>query len=131
MTDTEIRIAVAEAMGWKRGYAKKLSKTGLRLVTWITPEGEKTSKWPIIEGSGELGYLPDYPNDLNAILQEVKNVLKPEAYASRLLAVLHRDLQPATNLNFVSTTMMNFYCATATARQHCEALLRLHEKWKE
>lgn len=104
MTDSEIRIAIAEACGhertdqWRSGWMKR------------TPE------WP----NGLPGELPDYPNDLNAMHEAEKTLAYHQAnYYSQVA------LPKITKGELVNAQVF------ATARQRAEAFLRTIRKWKE
>jgi hypothetical protein len=106
MTDTEIRIAMAELEGWSHlravpslGDVRGVPTTGYR-GSYI---GESGDAW-----------TPDYPNDLNAVhrVEELLNSNQWEQW--------HRIVSQWTDNP-----------SHATARQRCEAILRTAGKWKE
>lgn len=128
MTDQQINVAIAEACGWKWKVAEHNKRAGLSVGTWIQPDGEPTCAHPILRGCGELGYLPDYANDLNAMHEAVswlfRNRLKSYwDYLSGLRSVVARD-----NSNRPATECI--YAEDATARQRAEAFLRTIGKWQ-
>lgn len=110
MTDEQIKIAVAEACGWK----------SLGMVTpgvmWQHPDERKDyvkTYWP-----------PDYLTDLNA-MHEAEKTLTPEQaveyFVFQLKAVVDADVHATTE----------HYYSHAAARQRAIAFLRTLGKWKE
>jgi len=111
MTDPAIRIACAEACGWKDINPKHGAPIG-RPADWDT---ERDTRW---------FNLPDYPNDLNACAQ-FEATLKYEeqpVYLLHLKRVLMRTSPTQSAAEFEQTT--------ATARQRCEAFLKVKGLWK-
>jgi hypothetical protein len=115
VSDNEIRIAIAEACGWK-----KLAD----------------GKWASPEMVGAFFSPPDYPNDLNSMYEAQKVLLtdseKIEAYCS---ALLHTKIDVIEDGTPYKTDLFDEYgwfgCVHATARQRAEAFLRTVGKWKE
>lgn len=119
MNEIEQRIVIAEACGWVRGSIHHTIEFGL---IGTNPNG-----------IGRV-HVPDYLNDLNAMHEAEKTLEHPEAYISRLLPLLNRDIRSATpsdNLNYYGSTKINFCVAHASARQRAEAFLRTIGKWKD
>lgn len=109
MNESEMRIAIAEACGWKLG------------PPLCNPKGE------IVNAHyHEEWRLPDYYNDLNA-MRNAEQTLKPGLsyeYAEELAKVLGFELHIACFDDI-------YDMATATAAQRAEAFLRTIGKWKE
>ena len=64
MTDNEIRIAIAEACGWKKEYtftSQEFGSCGEEVQAWISPSGETS-----------VVKIPNYPADLNAMAEAEK-----------------------------------------------------------
>ena len=118
MSDDEMRVAIAEACGWKEHPSKQ---------GWIWL-GEQP------QPSG-LNQPPDYPNDLNA-MHEVEKALtnaQRRYYPEALIAVhpLHydpREKQFGTEIED-DTAMKLFLLVNMTAAQRAEAFLRTIGKW--
>lgn len=64
MTDGELRRWIAERLGWTE-IKEELSR--MRDL-----EGEPISVWAGRDTSGEVEYIPDWPNDANAALELFK-----------------------------------------------------------
>lgn len=106
MTHDEMRIAVAEAHGYKQYHEKGGTDRGI--TDW---EGyDPTGKFVIFED------LPDYPNDLNAMHEAEK--------------VLTND-QREDYMNWLGTCDTEWNSIHATAAQRREAFLRTIGKWKQ
>lgn len=73
MTDDQIRIAVAEACGWKKEY---IHGNGIDDEVWICP---KTNQCWLAEDAA----LPDYLNDLNACAEFEKTLTDKEHFSFR------------------------------------------------
>ncbi len=117
MTDNEIRIAIAEACGWKwiasyHGYEWALKG----------PNGCIVRCW-----DGERGFanteLPDYPNDLNA-MRDAEGILNTQQQ------VHYGEILEAITKSHRHWKHVRFDLAHATARQRAEAFLRTLGKWK-
>ena len=102
MTNEQINIKIAELCGWKRHPQDQ----------WIIIPPNALHSFP------PLFTTPNYTADLNAC-HEFEKTLTPEqesAYWEHLLQA-HEYIQP--------------WAGCATARQRCEALLRVHGQWEE
>ncbi len=105
MTDQQIRIAVAEVMGH------------------VEPACYGNLGWLSKAGHGKVEFVPDYPTDLNACHEMEK--------------VLTTDEQWETYQGYLLRDPTNFPCSRfaalihPTARQRCEAFLRVIGKWQE
>jgi len=103
MNDEQLRIAVAEALGWtyaKPAYSRVLN---VHAVVGLDPDGERRT-------------TPNWPADLNACHQFEKTLSRDQQqeYVRQLIKLFKEPL-PLMDFNFA---MLN-----ATARQRCEALL--------
>lgn len=106
MTEQEMRIAIAEACGWKRkGYKM-----------WTNPAD---LSWEYASG------LPDYLNDLNA-MHEAEKVLD-QNQKNRYLNILHEICLPEDYDELDD----DFGWCTATARQRAEAFMETLNLWIE
>lgn len=125
MTKDEIRIACAEACGWKRREHRKNPNC------WTAPDGRFVRTYHD---------LPNYPEDLNAC-HEMEKALTPDQQYNygELLASLVRkpELEAAKREGqdeddqFPLNGFGHFALATIPAIQRCEAFLRTIGKWKE
>lgn len=118
MRESEIRIAIAEACGWKFHiweYEGDYAHCCLcHLDTLTRPLPQACNK-----GWSEVP--PDYPNDLNAMHEaesqaELDHYPLRERYSANLQMVCDRDKSP-------------WPIWRATARQRAEAFLRTLGKW--
>ena len=119
MTNDEIRIAVAQARGWRW----KIYNDGNLDAVWSPgPNG----KW---EGSFVefLEGLPNYPVDLNAMHEAEKTLDNWPDYLHHLCCVICGDSDEPYNQD--ATTI--FCMVKATAIQRAEAFLRVKGLWKE
>jgi hypothetical protein len=114
MTDTEIRIAMAELEGWSHlravpslGDVRGVPTTGYR-GSYI---GESGDAW-----------TPDYPNDLNAV-HRVQEALTKDQRLEYQKWLEH--------FSTFETRFASWHIIHATARQRCEAILKTCGKWKE
>lgn len=100
MTPDEIRIAVAECLGWEFPSNLILCSDG---------------RWGFKQGRQESDKVPDYPNDLNACAEFEATLTSQEreTYAFWLAHICD-----------FGTYIF------ATALQRCEAFLRTKDKWK-
>ena len=105
MTDTEIRIAVAEACGWTR-----LETLEINGEVYGFKHGKPTPYKSLV---------PDYPNNLDA-MHEAEKALPTEK---------QREYLQYLGLNAYSSWPV----CHASARQRCEAFIKTvcPEKWKE
>lgn len=102
MTDEEIRIKVAESLGWT-----------------VNPEVRDLGTHPQMERGHH--FLPNYPLDLNACAEFEKLLTYEEAdeYDDHLGDICKRDNDLTDN-----PTPWRFAVTTATARQRCLAYLK-------
>jgi hypothetical protein len=117
MTDQEINKAIAEECDFY--VAQDESGSGYTLR-----HGKDTMRYPWRDSSEEAwADASEYTTDLNLIVAEVRRLPldKRDLYVSFLSQVTQRN-------RMATTAWTN---ATATARHHCEALLRMNRKWKE
>lgn len=109
LTDEEMRIAIAEACGWKP--YKPITHDGWPLL--MTPP-KKPNK------EGWLEPIPDYLNDLNAIHEAIMSlpINKRDQFDVELAVVVHGD--------FIrhQVRYQRFETTNATARQRCLAYLK-------
>ena len=108
MTDDEINSAIADACGWK---AHDHPECMAKKEGWIMPE-----RW-IMRPDGELVFhhcIPNYCNDLNAMHEVEKTILK------------NRNLW--TNYFYALGATIAWH---TTARQRAEAFLRTLGRWRE
>ena len=114
MTNEEIRIAVAEELGWK-WKDTHLTEFGATYPRkgWFDPNGN-------IIPSG----APDCPNDLNACHEMEKTLTEKEElfYLIRLTEAMKED----STIGWQTERTYH-----ATALQRCEAVLWIKSKWKK
>ena len=116
MNEEKQRILIAEACGWK---FQKIRGEFRFIAT--SPNGEVTH-----QNYGEIHFLPNYPQDLNAC-HEMEKTLSSEKYGdytNHLAKVCH----PFSNERPHSAIQVSI-CATAP--QRCEAFLKTVGKWEE
>lgn len=114
MTDEEIRIAIAEDQGWQFIDSTVISPIGVRF--------HRCEAMELACG------IPDYLNDLNACA-EFEKTLKGNAHSSAVTddERKYRDeLAKVMGCAWYQSARLIF----ATARQRCEAFLRVKELWK-
>jgi hypothetical protein len=120
MTPEQIRIAIAESLGWQ------FHGNDARHPDWTGGVYEPLSE-----------VVPNWPEDLNAVheLEQYLGSGECERYAHALITVISeqavKSFGPEARLavegNFGKYWMMAF----ATAPQRCEAYLRVKGLWKE
>lgn len=114
MSDNEIRIAIAEACGWSKVQHRDNGDIiGLPAKDYPKPCH--------IGGSNDWAFVPDYPNDLNAMHEAEKTLTGAEClkYAE--------EVNLATKcFKHITPVIMIF----ATARQRAEAFLKVKGLWK-
>ena len=126
MTADQIRITVAEAMGWKAP-----TKDIPQVKADGSKEYDRDAYWTSPEGVWYFKDSPNFPADLNActemVAHEVKLVGFPfqEAYIRELRAIVTRRRRDCNEMQ------VDFWMAEATAHQRCEAFLRVKGLWKE
>jgi hypothetical protein len=105
MTNEEIRIKVAEALGWKSPFNER---------EWLHgsgPEGEDVyGKFVGTDPCGDREQVPNYPFDLNACAEFEKTLTDQEHNRCRA--------------HIYSMTFNPRECFSATARQRCIAYLK-------
>lgn len=126
MTDTEMRIAIAEACGWKWF----LSDTGIYHMNtelcgphWV--EIPRPENWA---SSAVFIACPDYPNDLNACHEMEKVLIYTNGCSEQYGCILSQVCLQGAQIN---ETAARFKILHSTARQRCEAFLRCLGLWKE
>lgn len=117
MTDEQMRIAIAEACGWKP--YKPITHDGWPLL--MTPP-KKPNK------EGWLETIPDYLNDLNACAEFEKTLTDDELWEySKLLM----DYRQAANGFPLASRSEVLKLQKATVRQRAEAFLKTLNLWKD
>ena len=121
MNDTEIRIAIAQAMGWEWTGVDGGEFTELR--HWRLPASKNSLE------NKCLIELPDYTNDLNAMHQAWRTLFRRQAihYSQNLrIVVVNSGIHTlSSNEDIVAC------CENATARQRSEAFLRTIGRWRD
>lgn len=116
MTDEQINIKIAELCGWTPADEQEIrSRAGnaawlLRRGPWWRNAAEKTV--------ATVEELPNYAGDLNAC-HEFEKTLEPMQHIA-----YDRHLHKLVD----ETVTWKWH---ATARQRCEAFLRVHGQWEE
>lgn len=110
-TDVELRLAISEEVGWT--HLDDVLELLPDRRHWLPPH--KAGSWD----SRDLTYLPDYPNDLNAMhaaeltLSDSDGLIpQREQYRGQLMHVTKGSLNK---------------CVHATARQRAEAFVAVME----
>lgn len=121
MTPDQQRIAIAKWCGWKCLRGETDTPIKRPTAHWFRPDGSPAHSWPCTVDNGiDLGYLPDYLNDLNA-MHEAEGKLLPDQkdfYANSIIVPAHGP-------------HWRFNCIHATAGQRAEALLKTIDKWTD
>lgn len=124
MTPEAQRIAIAESLGWER-------------VPVPFTVGKNTVDWIVLEKEGQrasvfTGTIPDYLNDLSAML-EAESALSNLDH-QKLCLFLHKSIMGTLD-NFDVNGNCNLECVSrvvkATATQRAEAFLRALGKWDD
>lgn len=125
MTDQQIRIAIAEACGY-RWMPHRHCVHPDRLKWWIPPNDPEQTREIGSGGGAPDATIPDYPNDLNAMNGAEETCLeKGAAYASNLATLV-------ASVGWLPETGESvFRLIRATAHQRAEALLKTLGKWNE
>jgi hypothetical protein len=130
MSDEQIRIAIAEACGWRRQISES-AILGIISTQWFKPDGTKAHPHEV--SGNALGYTPDYPNDLNAMHEAEKNLGngQHEKYESHIQNILIKEELKWMSGGKNKIVSSERYIWHAVARQRAEAFLRTIYKWKE
>jgi hypothetical protein len=120
MKSGEQRIAIAKECGWKLDYPALDESDDSDILAWRDPNGN---------GPWGDGYLPDYPNDLNAMRRAEDTIEDDfklfEDYGSRLVQIVLE-----TGIDGVPATYSGVACvACASAAQRAEAFLKTKGLW--
>lgn len=111
MTDIEMRIAIAEACGWKQTHIMQMGPKGKYVRTYQKGRGKLHQK------------LPDYLNDLNAMHEAEK------------AAGFHANTSEGRKLTQKYAHLIGAECESwkgyATARQRAEAFIKTLNLWKD
>ena len=110
MTDEQMRIKIAEAMGWTRHHMRPSE----------TERHQK--KWRY------LSDLPDYLNDLNACAEFEATLTDDELWEYSKLLMDYRQAANGFPLAWKSEVLK---LQKATARQRCIAFLKTLNLWKD
>jgi hypothetical protein len=132
MTDNEIRIAVAEAIGWTDIHEET--------IEYANVESRSIDLWTVLAGityEGKRRAIRNYPTDLNACA-EFEETLSPDDQV-KYVEALEQIIRDAENLlcsdpigtKWPFNHFGRFAFATASARQRCTAFLRTKGLWKE
>jgi hypothetical protein len=106
MTQKEQRIALAEWDGWMH-TSQEVWKTG-GPHHMLGAMGQQSLKW--------VDYIPDYPNDLNAV-HELEKKLTPEQ-RQEYVKLLHPKYK-------ISALLDDFEVAHSSSTKRCEKLCRV------
>ena len=139
MTDQEINVAVAEAVGWTRHRVKDGGFTcelcGLEYASSCWKSWEIKYLWCKKDGKGEP---PNFCGDLNAMHAAESEVLVTDELRRKYVETLDRVLAiPVTqeqHENFVTANFIKdglYRFTHATAHQRAESFLRALSLWKE
>lgn len=125
MTDAEIRIAIAEKCGWLGpfGLYRRIASGKQLLGGGETLHGTPPRDREKPKDDQAYEPVPDFPNDLNACheFEKTLDVNGLGRYADELDEVcVPTHICPLTHWKAV---------VMATARQRCEAFLRVHGLW--
>lgn len=109
MTPDAQRVAITEAVGWKR----------------VRNHWEKGEETVFCNDNIHHAQLPNYPEDLNAIAQAV--AAQPKAVKHAYAVILGEMVSGLSGWNDWRDTLA---ASEATAQQRCEALLKALGKWE-
>jgi hypothetical protein len=112
MTPTEINIAIAESLGWKR------LPSDFNWGWWKHPDNETV---------GNVNILPNYHADLNACAEFERGI--DNGYYGVLYEVCNLGFEFKHTRTHWDYADCGF--ASATPLQRCEAYLRVKGLWKE
>jgi len=114
MTDEQQRIAIAEACGWNSKSDFQINANLRYHATWVESENRGF-------------FIPDYPNDLNAMHEAEKMLTtkQKQRYATALSDALS-DSAPTDSCHTVWSDTIH-----TTAHQRAEAFLRTIGKWEQ
>lgn len=122
MTDREINEAIAEACGWRK------CNCAAGCLAWYEPGDNSGNRPHVCPGFNYVG-------DLNQIHEAEKTLTREQqdTYSANLFSLLPEDENLGPIIDGVEDVLMpsQFQVAHATARQRCEAFLRVLGKWKE
>jgi hypothetical protein len=137
MTTQEMRIACAELCGavWYRHPVGRSDNRVYRFIAFpAIQELEQSPEWMVrADGTERLCsidymarefYIPDYPNDLNA-MHEAEGTLFASGKTDMLNTNYWNMLWEVCGDKYRKLTTIGH----ATAPQRCEAFLRVHKKW--
>ena len=115
MTDQELNIKIAEALGYKN-FVKGCE--------WEALMAEPPDE---IRGSSCARYfrVPDYCNDLNAIIKAVDERVRDEQEYVKMLAKVIAGCPDATRAGGTRVIIDTIILVNATARQRAEAFVKL------
>ena len=140
MTDTEIRIGIAEKCGWRHRFAtydSPVVRAGYTLPGYYGSDLEVW--WNDNDPKLPAVYVdcPDYPNDLNA-MHEAVTIMHPNdqcEWVNTMEAILRRDenakFRDKTKRKWPFNHFGRLALYNATALQRAEAFLRVFGLWKE
>ena len=117
MTDQEIRIAIAEAFGWKQ--VKEVIRWSKHVIK--LPGGKKVAA--MVHKEDEL---PDYPNDLNA-MHEAESSISPAQIPQWIKNLADIAIKQAC----YGPCDHSYWIVMSTARQRAEAFLKTKGLWKK
>lgn len=126
MTPERMRVKIAEHLGWR-------VVPGITQGGWLVQHNAQTvasfwfgSKEATLETAA--GYLPDYPNDLNACHEMEKSLtrLQQSDYAELLADNFSEEF-----CDLAGTAEHIFACAHLTAPQRSEAFCRTVGIWED
>ena len=127
MTADQIRITVAEAMGWTK---REVFESSFR-----NPEEQVSRGMKWHDPKGIVRYPPSFAEDLNACAEMRRTLTNDERedFASCLEAICSAGQlsMAALDPHGVTDYAELFDILDATALQQCEAFLRVKGLWKE
>lgn len=118
MTETEIKIAIAEWLGWNKAHQKEWPKLG---GLWGANPSQNI-QWEEI---------PHYTTDLNAMHKAEKGLIGSKDDENSQLAHYYENLCLVCGDRQESLNVYDIDIAMATASQRAESLLRTIGKWKD
>lgn len=125
MNDNEMRIAIAEASGWKYVPGEEPTFGGtFKVAHWLSPTGErKVSDW---KSKTDIN-LPDFLSDLNAMHEAEITLSADDAdfYSSTLDGVMDKAPRRLHGISWRA------HRESPNARQRAEAFLRTLNLYKE
>lgn len=128
MTPDEMQIATAEALGWTQ-----VQRRNERDIIGIPPANKPRQLLAFIVGSNEWCFVPNYPEDLNA-MHDAESTLtqkEQESFVHTLVGINTDDVEVEYGpLNLTQVDVL-WICSHSTAFQRDETFLRVKGRYND